>query len=47
MVAVSHTFLQEAPSKLEIQYKKAVCFSFNFGWYSIQLEVFHFTDKIC
>ena len=28
---------KEVPSKLEIQYKKEVYFSLDFGWYSIRL----------
>ena len=39
LVAVSYTFLYEVPTKLEIQFKKGIHFSFKFGWYSIQLEI--------
>ena len=30
---------EEVPSKLEIQCKTSVHFSFNFGWRSIQLDI--------
>ena len=39
MVAVSFQFLQELPSKLEIQCKKGIYFSFDFGWYFINLDI--------
>ena len=35
---MSYKFLQEVPSKLEIQCKKGMCFSLDFGWYSIHLD---------
>ena len=38
-VAASFKFLSEVPSKLEIQCKKGMYFSFNFGWYSIRLDL--------
>ena len=41
MVAVSFKFLQELPSKLEIQCKKGMYFSFDFGWYFINLDIVH------
>ena len=37
--SLSHNFLLEVPSKLEIQCKKGVHFSFDFGWYSIHLDI--------
>ena len=39
LVAASYKLLQEVPSKLHIQCKKGVYFSFDFGWYSIQLYI--------
>ena len=39
-MAASYKFLQEVPSKLEIQCKKGMHFSFDFGWYSIILILF-------
>ena len=39
LVAASYKLLQEVPSKLQIQCKKGVYFSFDFGWYSIQLYI--------
>ena len=39
LVAVSNNFLQEAFSKLEIKCQAGVYFLFNFGWYSIQLDI--------
>ena len=41
VVAVSFKFLQELPSKLEIQCKKGMYFSFDFGWYFINLDIVH------
>ena len=41
VVAVSFKFLQELPSKLEIQCKKGMYFSFDFGWYFINLDIAH------
>ena len=32
--------LLKVPSKRDIQCKKSVYFSFNFGWYSIQLDYY-------
>ena len=40
-MAASYKCLVEVPSKLEIQCKKAIYFSFNFGWHSIQLDIVH------
>ena len=40
-MAVSFKFLQELPSKLEIQCKKGMYFSFDFGWYFINLDIVH------
>ena len=37
--ALSHNFLKEVPSKLQVKYKTGVCFSFNLGCHSIQLDV--------
>ena len=37
-VAASYKLLQEVPSKLQIQCKKGIYFSFDFGWYSINLD---------
>ena len=39
VVVVSFKFLQELPSKLEIQCKKGMYFSFDFGWYFINLDI--------
>ena len=39
LVAVSYNFLYEVPSKLEKQCKKENCFTLDFGWYSIHLDV--------
>ena len=39
LVAVSCNFLQEVPSKLDIQCKTGMHFSFNFAWYSIKLDI--------
>ena len=36
---VSYNTVKEVPSKLEIQYKTGVHISFNFDWYSIQLDI--------
>ena len=41
VVAVSFKFLQELPSKLEIQCKKGMYFSFDFGRYFINLDIVH------
>ena len=41
LFAILFKFSSEAPSKLEIQSKNCVHFSFNFGWYSIQLDIVH------
>ena len=32
-------FITSRPPKLEIQCKKDIYFSFNFGWYSIHLDI--------
>ena len=32
-------FHEEVPSKLEIQLKKGMYFSFKFGWYSIHFDI--------
>ena len=34
-------FLSEVPSKLEIKWKQACIFSFNFDRYSIQFDIVH------
>ena len=34
-------FLEEVPEKLEIQCKKGMYFSFDFGWYSTHLDIVH------
>ena len=39
VVAISFKFLQELPSKLEIQCKKGMYFSFDFAWYFINLDI--------
>ena len=39
LVAVSEKFLLEVPSKLEMQCKNGVYFSFDFVWYSIHLDI--------
>ena len=39
LVAVSCNFLKEQPSKLEIQCKTSMHFSFDFDWCSIQLDI--------
>ena len=39
LVAVSRNFLKGIPSKLEIQCRAGVYFSFNFAWNSIQLDL--------
>ena len=39
LVAVSRNFLKGIPSKLEIQCRTGVYFSFNFAWNSIQLDL--------
>ena len=33
----NNTFFKKVPSELEIQCKKGMYFSFNIGWYCIQL----------
>ena len=40
---ILNTFLYKVglPSKRELQCKKGLDFSFNFGWYSIQLDIVH------
>ena len=38
LVAASDKFLEEVPSKYQIQCKKIVYFSTDFGWYSIRLD---------
>ena len=35
---IMYKFFQEVPSKLEIQCKKGMYFSFDFGWYSVHLD---------
>ena len=40
LVAVYYNFLQEALSELEIKYNAGVYFSFNFGCYTIKLNIF-------
>ena len=39
MMAVSYKFSEEVPSKLEMQCKKGIYFSFDFGWYTIQVDI--------
>ena len=39
LVAVSYKFLWKVPSKLEIECENDMDFSFNFGWYSILLNL--------
>ena len=39
LVAVSYNFFEEVPSKLEMQFKKRVCFLFDFSWNSIHLDI--------
>ena len=39
LVALSWNVLQEVPSKREILWKTGVYFSFQFTWYSIQLDI--------
>ena len=39
LMAVSYNFFEEVPSRLEIQFKKRVCFLFDFGPYSIHLDI--------
>lgn len=39
LVAVSLNFLEEVPSKLKIYRKTGFYSSFNFVWYSIQLDI--------
>ena len=39
VVAVSFKFLQKLPSKLEMQCKKGMHVSFDFGWYFINLDI--------
>ena len=52
---MAYKVLLEVPSKLEMQCKKGVCFSLDFGWYSIHFDIvrqeqgsvfFCLTDKI-
>ena len=38
-LAVPYKLLQEVPSKLDIQCKEGMYFSFNFGWCSIQINI--------
>ena len=37
-LALSYKFLQDVPSKLEMQYERGMYFSFDFGWYSIHFD---------
>ena len=46
MVAVSFKFLQELPSKLEVQCKKGMFFSFDFGWYFISLDILPIKNRL-
>ena len=39
-VAISYKFLEEVPSKFEIQCKKSMDFPFDAGWYS-HLDIVH------
>ena len=41
LTVVFYKFLQEVPSKLEIQCKKGVSFSLNLGWCFIQFDIIH------
>ena len=45
-MAVSHRLLYKVPSKLEIQCKEGVYFSFNFGWYSIPLDIVCYEQRL-
>ena len=36
---VAYLTIKEVPSKLEMQYKKRVCFSFEFGCYFIHIDI--------
>ena len=38
-LALSHKFLNDVTSKLEIQYERGMHFSFDFGWYSIHFDI--------
>ena len=38
-VDVKANIKQQVPSKLEMQYKKRVCFSFEFGCYFIHIDI--------
>ena len=40
-MAVYFKFLQELPVKLEIQCKKGMYISFDFGWYFINVDIIH------
>ena len=47
VVAVSFKFLQELPSKLEeVQCKKGMFFSFDFGWYFISLDILPVKNRL-
>ena len=38
-MAVSYKLLQGVPSKLDLQCKEGMYFSFNFGWCSIKVDI--------
>ena len=39
LMALPYKSLQDAPSKLEMQYKRGMYFSFDLGWYSIHFDI--------
>ena len=41
LVNISYKFSKEVLSKLEMQCKKGVHFSFVFAWYSMHLDIVH------
>ena len=41
-MVISQKHLLEVPSKLEIQCKKGLHFSFYFGWYYFHLDIFRY-----
>ena len=38
-LALSHKFLNDVTSKLEIQYERGMYFSFDFSWCSIHFDI--------
>ena len=38
---ILQVFIRNVPSKLEIQCKKGLYFSTDFGWYTIHLDIVH------